>query len=197
MIKIIKLSCLAGLFFAGGLYVPLYAQEAQDSTAVAITKPNKTIKGILVKGVVKNAKTKAPLSGMNVAVDGFSAVITNDDGSFEIKVPNLEILLIISGENFQTRLYALREQESGIEIFLNESNYAAAYQMANLASGDKMQYNNTNAASVVNFSKDQWSNPINESVGGFLQGKVAGLNVIRNSGTPGAGKPPPGRKSEG
>ncbi|MBA0883582.1 SusC/RagA family TonB-linked outer membrane protein [Flavobacterium undicola] len=187
MLKIIKLSCLAGLFFAGGLYVPLYAQETQDSTAVAITKPNKTIKGILVKGVVKNAKTKAPLSGINVAVDGFSAVITNDDGSFEIKVPNLETLLKISGENFQTRLYALREQESGIEIFLNESNYAPAYQMANLASGDKMQYNNTNAASVVNFSKDQWSNPINESVGGFLQGKVAGLNVIRNSGTPGAG----------
>jgi TonB-linked SusC/RagA family outer membrane protein len=177
------------LFFAGGLYVPLHAQEVQDSIATVNPTINKTsnIKGILVKGVVKNAKTKAPLSGINVAVDGFSAVITNDDGSFEIKVPNLETLLRISGENFQTRLYALREQESGLEIFLNESNYAPAYQMANLASGDKMQYNNTNAASVVNFSKDQWSNPINESVGGFLQGKVAGLNVIRNSGTPGAG----------
>ncbi|MEN9908502.1 MAG: hypothetical protein RLZZ540_1651 [Bacteroidota bacterium] len=189
MLKIIKLSCLVSLFFAGGLYVPLHAQEVQDSIATVNPTINKTsnIKGILVKGVVKNAKTKAPLSGINVAVDGFSAVITNDDGSFEIKVPNLETLLRISGENFQTRLYALREQESGLEIFLNESNYAPAYQMANLASGDKMQYNNTNAASVVNFSKDQWSNPINESVGGFLQGKVAGLNVIRNSGTPGAG----------
>ncbi|OYX86024.1 MAG: SusC/RagA family TonB-linked outer membrane protein [Flavobacteriales bacterium 32-34-25] len=187
MLKIIKLSCVASLFFAVALDVSLYAQEAQDSTATAITNKNKTIKGILVKGVVKSAKTKTALSGINIAVEGFSAVITNDDGSFEIKVPNLEALLKISGENFQTKVYALRRQESGIEIFLNEPNYNQAYQVANTAAGDQMQYNNTNAASVVNFSKDQWSNPINESVGGFLQGKVAGLNTVRNSSTPGAG----------
>ncbi|WP_234982604.1 SusC/RagA family TonB-linked outer membrane protein [Flavobacterium flevense] len=165
----------------------MYAQQAQDSTATATTTINKNVKGILVKGIVKSAKTKTALSGINIAVEGFSAVITNDDGSFEIKVPNLEALLKISGENFQTKVYALRSQESGIEIFLNEPNYTQAYQVANTAAGDQMQYNNTNAASVVNFSKDQWSNPINESVGGFLQGKVAGLNTVRNSSTPGAG----------
>ena len=187
MLKNIKLSCLVGLFFASGLYIPMYAQQAQDSTATATTTINKNVKGILVKGIVKSAKTKTALSGINIAVEGFSAVITNDDGSFEIKVPNLEALLKISGENFQTKVYALRSQESGIEIFLNEPNYTQAYQVANTAAGDQMQYNNTNAASVVNFSKDQWSNPINESVGGFLQGKVAGLNTVRNSSTPGAG----------
>ena len=187
MLKIIKLSCLVSLFFAGGLDVSLYAQETQDSTATAITNQNKTIKGILVKGIVKSAKTKAALSGINVAVENFSAVITNDNGSFEIKVPNVEVILKISGENFQTRVYALKGQESGIEVFLSESNYAPTYQIANMSAGEQMQYNNTHAATVVNFSKDQWSNPINESVGGFLQGKVAGLNTVRNSGTPGAG----------
>lgn len=127
------------------------------------------------------------MSGINVAVENFSAVITNDNGSFEIKVPNVEVILKISGENFQTRVYALKGQESGIEVFLSESNYAPTYQIANMSAGEQMQYNNTHAATVVNFSKDQWSNPINESVGGFLQGKVAGLNTVRNSGTPGAG----------
>jgi TonB-linked SusC/RagA family outer membrane protein len=175
------------MFFAGELYVPLYAQQSHDSTAVAITTTKKTTKGILVKGVIKSAKTKGALSGINIAVENFSAAITNDDGSFEIRVPNLEVILKISGQDFQTKVYALRGQESGIEVFLSEPNYAPAYQMANMASGEQMQYNNTNAASVVNFSKDQWSNPVNESVGGFLQGKVAGLNTVRNSGTPGAG----------
>lgn len=187
MLKIIKLSCFVSLFFIAEFSTSLYAQETQDSTATATTPINKIVKGILVKGTVKSAKTKTALSGINVTVDGFSAVITNDDGSFEIGVPNLETLLKISGENYQTKVYALRNRNSGFEIFLNEANYAPTYEIANLAAGEKMQYNNTTAASVVNFKNDQWSSPINESVGGFLQGKIAGLNTVRNSGTPGAG----------
>ena len=77
------------LFFAGGLYVPLYAQVSQDSTSTTVSPSNKKAKGILVKGVVKNAKTKQTLSGINIDAEGFSAAITNDDGSFEIRVPNL------------------------------------------------------------------------------------------------------------
>jgi cytoplasmic iron level regulating protein YaaA (DUF328/UPF0246 family) len=64
------------MFFVGELYVPLYAQETQDSTATAITTINKKVKGILVRGVVKNAKTKVALSGINIAVKRFSAAIT-------------------------------------------------------------------------------------------------------------------------
>lgn len=187
MLKIIKLSCLVSIFFVGELYVPLYAQEAQDSTATTISTTKIKIKGILVKGVVKDAKTKKALSGINIAVEGFSAVITNDDGTFEIKVPNLDALLSINGQGFQSKVFAIKKQEEGIEIFLSEANYSQTYQMADLAAGDKLQYNTTNAATVVNFDKDQWSNPVNQSVGGFLQGKVAGLNTVRNSGTPGAG----------
>ncbi|MFV8376253.1 SusC/RagA family TonB-linked outer membrane protein [Flavobacterium sp. LB1P71] len=187
MLKIIKLTCLVSMFFAGELYVPLYAQKAQDSTTTAIPTINKKVKGILVKGVVKNAKTKVALSGINITVEGFSAAITNDDGSFEIRVPNLEAILKISGGDFQAKVYALKKQESGIQIFLSEPYYAPAYQVANLPSGDKIQYDNTGANSVVNFKKNQWSSPVNESIGGFLQGKVAGLNTVRNSGTPGAG----------
>ena len=187
MLKIIKLTCLVSVFFAGELYTPLFAQESQNETTTAKTIIKSKTKEIIVKGVVKSAKTKAALSGINVAVDGFSAAITGDDGSFTIKVPNLEALLKISGEDFQTKVYALRRKSAEIEIFLSELNYAPAYQLANTASGDKILYNSTNATNVVDFNKDQWSNPVNESIGGFLQGKVAGLNVIRNSGAPAAG----------
>ena len=175
------------LFFAGELYAPLYAQETQDSTSTVISTKKIITKGILVSGVVKDAKTHKVLSGINIAVKDFSGVISNDDGSFEIRVPNVDAILQVSGESFQTKVYALKKQKTGIQIFLKEANYSQTYQMADMANGDKMQYNNANGATVVNFDKDQWSNPVNQSVGSFLQGKVAGLNVVRNSGTPAAG----------
>jgi TonB-linked SusC/RagA family outer membrane protein len=186
MLKIIKISCLVSVFFSMELYAPLYAQEAQNTTSKEIKIKNNK-KGILVQGVVIDAKTKKTVSGINIAVEGFSATITEDNGTFKIKVPNLEAILKINGQEYQTKVHALRNQESGIEIYLNEADYAPSYQIANLPAGDKMQYNSTNSATVVDFSKDQWSNPVNESIGGFLQGKVAGLNTVRNSGTPGAG----------
>jgi TonB-linked SusC/RagA family outer membrane protein len=184
MLKIIRLTCLVSLFIATSFDAQIYAQAAEDSTA---TPTQKKIQGILVQGVVKNAKTKAPLSGINIAVEGFSAAITEDDGSFKIGVPNLGVLLTISGQDFQTKVYPIKNRKSGLEIFLNETNYSATYQIANLPSGNVMQYNNTNAASVVDFEKDQWSSSVTESVAGFLQGRAAGLNSVRNSGAPNAG----------
>ncbi|SHG46915.1 TonB-linked outer membrane protein, SusC/RagA family [Flavobacterium fluvii] len=190
MLNNLKISCVVSLFFAGSLSMQLFAQAVQDSTVTVKAIPtstSKNAKGIKVKGVVKSAKNKVGLSGINVAVEGFSAAITNNDGSFEVKVPNLDAKLKISGENYQTKVYALKQQKSEIEIYLYEPNYAPSYEVANLPSGDKMQYDNTNATSVVNFEKGQWSSPVNESIGGFLQGKVAGLTAIRSSGTPGTG----------
>lgn len=165
----------------------LHAQTVQDSTVTATPLTPKKIEGILVKGVVKNAKTKEGLSGINVVVKGFSAAITNNDGSFEIGVPHLQSLLTISGQDFQTKVFPLKKRDSGLEIYLYEAFYSPTYQTANLPSGEELQYSNTKAVSVVNFKKDQWSSSVNGSIGDFLQGKVAGLNSIRKSGVPGAG----------
>lgn len=190
MLNNLKISCVVSLFFAGSLSMQLCAQTVQDSTMVVKVNPTATAnnaKGIKVKGVVKSAKTKVGLSGINVAVDGFSAAITNNDGSFEVRVPNLDAKLKISGENYQTKVYALKKQKSGIEIYLYEPNYAPSYEVANLPSGEKMQFDNTNATSIVNFEKGQWSSPVNESIGGYLQGRATGLTSVRSSGTPGTG----------
>jgi TonB-dependent SusC/RagA subfamily outer membrane receptor len=186
MFKNLQLTCFISIFFAGSLSVQLHAQTAQDSTVTVIATPKK-IEGFLVKGVVKNAKTKAGLSGINVVVKGFSAAITKDDGSFEIRVPHLESLLTISSEDFQTKVFPLKKRDSGLEIFLFEDHYSPFYQIANLPSGEQLQYGNTKATNVVNFKTNQWSSPIKESVGDFLQGRVAGLNSVRKSGAPSAG----------
>lgn len=187
MLKNLQLTCLMSLFVAGSLSGQLYAQTAQDSTQTVTKAAPKKVVGILVKGVVKSAKTKVGLSGINISVNGFSAAITNNDGSFEIRVPHLEALLTVSGQDFQTKVYPIKSKEEGIEIFLFEEYYSPLYQVANLPEGEQLPYATTKAATVVNFKTNQWSSPIKESVGDFLQGRVAGLNSVRKSGVPGSG----------
>jgi TonB-linked SusC/RagA family outer membrane protein len=192
MLEKIKLTFLMSLFFAGALNVPLYAQTVQDSTETAVPmmtpiKDNKIKKGVLVKGVVKSAKTKTGLSGINVGVKDFSAAITNDDGTFEINVPTLDAVLTLTGPELQAKFYPLKKRNLGIEIFLYEEDYSPFFQTANLPYGSKLQYSSTDATSIVNLKKDQWSSPIKESIGDFIQGKAAGLSSVRKSGVPGAG----------
>lgn len=177
------------IFLVGGLNGRLFAQTLQDSIAVAdtIKISSKIENGILVHGVVKNVKTNQGLSGINVSIKGFSATITKDDGTFEINVPHLEALLTVSGPDLQTKIFPLKNRKSGLEIFLYEEYYSPFFETASLPSGEDLQYNNANAAKVVNFKKDQWSSPIKESIGDFIQGKAAGLNSVRRSGVPGAG----------
>ncbi len=182
MQRIIPLTFLIGILVASGFPAKVHAQDS-DSTKVATEE----VQGIKVAGIVRNAKTSEGISGINIAVTGYSAAITNEDGTFEINVPHLNALLNLSGQDFQTKVNPLNNQNQNIEIFLYEDNYSPFYQTAELPGGEELQYTNSKATTVVNFRKDQWSNPINESVGDFLQGKVAGLNVIRKSGVPGAG----------
>lgn len=184
MLKILKLTSLLCILFLGGIDSNLYAQNISDSTSVDSKIKDK---GIQVIGLVKNAKTGKTISGINIAVKGFSAAITNEDGSFSINVPHLNSLLIISGQNYQTKVFPLSNRKSGIEINLFEDSYSQFYQIASLPSTEQLQYTSPKAAQVLDFEKDQWSNPVNQSIGSFLQGRVAGLNSVGNSGVPGAG----------
>lgn len=188
MLKFLQLGCITTVFFTASFCSTLQAQTVQDSTATetdAIAKIRKK-EGIIVKGIVKNAKNKKGIAGANIEVKGFSSAITEDDGSFKINVPHLESVLLVSGPDFQTKVCALQKRDSNIEIVLFESNYAAFYQTSN-SSGSLMQYGSTQAETVVNFRKDQWSSPIADGVSNFLQGKVAGLNITRNTGVPTSG----------
>ncbi len=182
MQRIIPLTFLIGILVASGFPAKVYAQNS-DTTKVATEE----VKGIKVTGVVRNAKTSEGISGINIAVTGYSAAITNEDGSFEINVPHLNAFLSVSGQDFQTKVHPLNNQAQNIEIILYENDYSPFYRTAKLPGGKALQYTNSKATAVVDFSEDQWSSPVNESVGDFLQGKIAGLNIIRKSGVPGTG----------
>lgn len=161
----------------------LNAQTASDSTKVK----TQSKEGIEIVGLIKNAKTGKGISGINIAIKDYSAAITKQDGSFSIKAPHLNALLMVSGQDYQTKVIPLNNRTSGIEISLFEASYSQFYQSASLPSNEQLQYTNTKAAQVVDFEDKQWGNPVNETIGGFLQGRVTGLNSVRNSGVPGSG----------
>ncbi|WP_223154668.1 SusC/RagA family TonB-linked outer membrane protein [Aestuariibaculum sediminum] len=183
MHKIFKLTGLFLILLFGGALVNLNAQNNEDSNA----ESTQTNKGIEIKGLIKNAKTGEGITGINIAVKEFSAAISDDDGKFSINVPHLNVLLLVSAEGYQTKVEPLNNRSSGVEIYLFEEDYSHFYRSATLPGGDELQYTNTKASNVIDLNKDQWGNPVNQSVGNFLQGRVAGLNSVGKSGVPGAG----------
>lgn len=184
MLKILQITTLLGILLFGGIDKNLCAQNANDSTTVN----SKTNKGIQIKGLIKNAVTGVGISGINITIKDFSASISEEDGSFSIQAPHLNALLIISGQDYQTKVFPLNNKKSGIEIALYEASYSQFYQVSDLPGNDQeLQYNSPKAAQVLDFEKEQWGNPVNQSVGNFLQGRITGLNSVGNSGVPGSG----------
>ncbi|MCX2679822.1 SusC/RagA family TonB-linked outer membrane protein [Galbibacter sp. EGI 63066] len=183
MFKILQLTGLFCILLIGSAGSNLYAQNVSDSTSIN----SQSNKGIEVKGLIKSAKTSEGISGINISVKDFSAAISEDDGNFSINVPHLNVLLTVSGEGYQTKVFPLNNRESGIEICLFEENYSQFYQTATLPGKEQLQYTTPNAVKVTNLEEDQWGNPVNQSIAPFLQGRMAGLNSVRNSGVPGAG----------
>lgn len=183
MLKKLQLTCLLSILFFGGIDVGLYAQISPDSTSVKIQSQD----GINVRGLIKDAKTGKGISGISIAIENFSAAITNEDGTFSIKAPHLNALLLVSGLDYQAKVFPINNRDNGFEIELFGANYSSFYEVARLPGGEQLQYTGTQGTNVIDFDELQWSNPVNESVGDFLQGKVAGLNSIRRSGVQGAG----------
>jgi TonB-linked SusC/RagA family outer membrane protein len=152
--------------------------SVQDS--ISRQSPN----SIKVTGTVKDAATGEPLQAINISVPGYSASITDKNGSFTISVPNPDAVVVISAEGFQSKEVALRGKTS-VSAVLYEDTYTSVNDEVSLPYTKKLGNHVTGAVKSLNVS-DNWQR-IGESVDTYLQGRVTGLNVIRRSGTPGIG----------
>lgn len=155
----------------------------QDSSAV---KTEKQKKGIPVNGIIRDANTGEPLSGINVAVPNFSATISDDDGKFSVNVPSLSTPLLVSGQGVQTKEQSLRG-EAYVEISLYEEDYPSFYDKIHMPSGTKLETRVPYATGTIRTDESQWGLPVNETVGTFMEDRVSGLYVTRRSGTPNIG----------
>jgi TonB-linked SusC/RagA family outer membrane protein len=140
-------------------------------------------KGVLVTGKITDAATKKAVAGARVAVQHYSAVITEENGQFSIKVPSYNATLVISGEGYDTREVPSKGRNT-IAIALLDDTYESFHDPVTMPMG--LQNKKQVTASVSQYNATSWAQNA-EMPDALLQGRIAGLNAIRRSGTQGAG----------
>lgn len=133
-----------------------------------------------VEGTVINAATGKPLRGIRLTYKSFAASLTDSAGHFSIKLPRNTALLLVAGEGFQSKEVSVRGL-SQLKIELYEDGFSSFSDEVVLPTGTITHTRTPYAVSDVQVN-DGW-NRFTETPDSYLQGKVAGLNAIRRSGT--------------
>lgn len=167
------------------------AAQAQEVDSIKTTTDTTTVKAKLrvvkgekVTGVVIDGNTNKPLVGINITVTGFNAAITDDKGKYTISVPDFKASIIISANGYQTKVIPVfKGKELRTKIY--PQSYTSLYNEVTTPIGVISQARSIPA--VTNLSIRSILANDSETPMSFAQGRVAGLNVIRRSGTPGIG----------
>ena len=166
--------------FKKGLFVPLFLWGCLCAEAQGTQKPA----GGEVSGTITDAATHQPLRAIRVNFQDFSAAITDSLGNFTLRVPNRQVTIRVEGEGYQAREIALKGRAT-VAAVLYEDSFTSLYDAANLPFGVQPVNRIPFAVSSVQ-TANNWARAA-EVPDAFLQGKVAGLNAVRRSGTPNSG----------
>jgi TonB-linked SusC/RagA family outer membrane protein len=160
--------------------------RAQDTKVPADTViPETSTKAqAMVTGSVTDAATGKALRGIRITYKNYSAAISDSTGYFALKVPSGQVSVLLEGEGFQSKEIALRGR-STIKAALYEDTYSSFYDGANLPFGTVGRSRTPYAATSIQ-TNGNWTRAT-ETPGSYLQGRAAGLNAIRRSGTPNSG----------
>lgn len=136
---------------------------------------------IIIKGKVLNDKGE-PLPGVTIQLKGTAkGVTTNEQGAFEIAVPNSSAILVVSSIGFDRQEVAV-----GGRQYLDIRLQSAASKMTELVVvgyGEQKRASLTTSISSVT-AKDFEGQPVNR-LDQVLQGRVAGVQVTNAAGSPG------------
>src|SRR5690606_34822848 len=163
----------------------LQARSVTPSVKLEIT--SEAVQELTISGTVRVADSGAPVVGANVQVIGFSAAITEDDGTFSLKLPSPTAKITINAPGYQEKIVFAKARELNLEIWLYEDGYNPIRQEAILFNEKQSVLSHATAVQTVDLGKYQWKTTSNDNTAQFLQGKIAGLNVVRNSGTTNTG----------
>lgn len=133
-----------------------------------------------IEGKVIHAATKKPIRGIRVTYKSFAAAITDSAGDFTINLPVKEALLFLEGEGYQSKEVPVRGLTK-LSIVMYDESFPSSSEEVVLPTAPVTQTTSPYAATSVKAS-DSWGR-FGETPDSYLQGKVAGLNAIRRSGT--------------
>jgi TonB-linked SusC/RagA family outer membrane protein len=137
-----------------------------------------------ISGTVIDAKTKIPLTGVNITVKNSSTgTITDFDGNFKLNAVPKGAKVVFSYLGYNSYEFTVTKDEK-IQVTLNEDSKSLD-EVVVLGYGTKKKRDLTGAVSIVSSKTIDELKPI--KVEQALQGTVAGVNVTSQSGSPGAG----------
>jgi len=138
---------------------------------------------IVVTGTVTEAASGLPLPGVNVIVKGTSKGASTDfDGNFTIPEVELNSTLVISYIGYQTKEIVV-VNDNPINVVLEE-DAESLNEVVVIGYGTQKKKEITGAVSVVSSNTIEKLKPTR--IEQALQGQVAGVNIVSNSGSPGA-----------
>jgi TonB-linked SusC/RagA family outer membrane protein len=133
-----------------------------------------------IEGNVLNAATKKPVRGVRVTYKNIAASITDSAGNFFISLPVKTALLALEADGFQNKEVPV-SGSAKLKIVMYDENFSSPSEEAVLPTAVVTKTVSPYAATGINVN-DSWSR-YGETPDAYLQGKVAGLHVIRRSGT--------------
>ncbi|AWW33342.1 SusC/RagA family TonB-linked outer membrane protein [Echinicola strongylocentroti] len=137
--------------------------------------------GTTYKGVVYDNATKEPLPGVNILVKGTGQGVVSDiDGNFSITVDSPDPVLIFSFIGMETLEYPLTGQTT-LEINMDPSADSLD-EVVVVGYGTQKKSDLTGSVGVVG-GDEILKAPVANALQG-MKGKVAGVNVFLNSGSP-------------
>ena len=147
-----------------------------SQTHVALSQQTKKVTGKIIDG-----ETQIALAGVTVKHKGGNALSTsNNEGIFEISVPN-NAVLVFQSIGYKQLEWTAKESNITISLF---SDVNELDDVVVIGYGTVKRKDVTTAISSVS-TKDLEKRPI-VNVGQAIQGKAAGVSVIQPNGAPGA-----------
>jgi len=141
----------------------------------------------MVKGSVKDAFGE-PLIGVSILVKGTTTGTVSDfDGNFELNIPaGSEDIAIFSYTGFKTEEVAVESNMGQLDVVMAEDIARLdEVVVTGLASGVKRS-NSGNAVATISAS-ELMGNTTPQTVDNALYGKLTGVNINANGGSPGGG----------
>lgn len=148
-----------------------------DSTVI-------TSDSLVIKGTVISAQDSISIPGVNIKVQGKKiGTVTNNQGKYSIRVPKSAEVLIFSYVGYKTEEIPINGR-TVINVKL-EKKVEDLKELVVLGYGSVYRKDLTGA--VASISQAELKRQTATSPAQLLQGRVAGVRVIKNSGAPGGG----------
>ena len=139
-----------------------------------------------ITGRVTAAGTDEPLVNASVIISGTSSgALTGERGTYALVVPAGEVQLSVRQIGYRRRSVTVRASDVEVNVSLDRDPFKLEAQMVTGTATTVARQNLANDVALV--TADQLSRVPAASIESALAGKVAGAQVIANSGAPGGG----------